>query len=120
MKLTTEAVVSPADGNSSTVTGLSIGLHVVAQGHLHAVVLTHVIDAVTQEGIRRHQRMAGPEVVREDDVGTLILIQLFLLCSAVRMDIWTCVWQTAIEKNNDTWFRLVSWYVSKIYYSKQL
>lgn len=102
MKLTTEGVVSPADGNSSTLTGLSVGLHVVAQGCLHAVVLTHVIDAVTQEGIRRHQRMAGPEAVREDDVGTLILIQLFLLCCAVRMDIWTSVWLTTTEKNNGT------------------
>lgn len=42
--------------------------------------------------------MAGLEVIREDDLGTLSLIQILLLCGAVGVDIWPSVWLTATEE----------------------
>lgn len=41
--------------------------------------------------------MAGFEVVREDDPGTLRLVLLLFFCSAVGVDVWTSVWLTARE-----------------------
>lgn len=94
-ELTTEGVVPPADGDSGALTGLSVGLHVVTESGLHAVVLAHVVHAVTQEGLGGHEGVAGLEAVREDDLGTLSLEPLLLLCGAVGVDIWTGVWLTA-------------------------
>lgn len=42
--------------------------------------------------------MAGPEELREDGVGTLVLVQLLLLGGAVRVDVWTSVWLAATEQ----------------------
>lgn len=99
--LTTECVVPPADGYSSTLTGLCISLHVVTECFLHAIILTHVINAVTQESFSRHHRMAGLETVREDYLCTLSLVQLLFFCSAIRVDVWTSVWLTS--KGGNVW-----------------
>lgn len=97
--LTTEGGVPPADGDSRALTGLSVCLHVVAQCRQHSVILTHVVDTVTQEGVGRHVRVAGLEAVREENFSTVSLIQLLFLCGAVGSDIWTSVWLTATEEN---------------------
>lgn len=80
--------------------GLSVRLHVVAQGGLHAVVLAHVVDAVTQERVRGHHRVAGPEAGGGDDLLTLGLELLLLVCGAVGMYVRTGVRLTAAEENH--------------------
>lgn len=95
LTLTAEGVVPPADGDSGALTGLGVRLHIVAERRLHAVVLTHVVDAVTQESLGGHQRVAGLEAVRQDDMAALSLVKLLLICGAVGVDVWTSVGLTA-------------------------
>lgn len=97
--LTAEGVVPPADGDPRALTGLSIRIHIVTKRCLHSVILAHIVDAVTQESVGGHVRVAGLEAVREDDVGTLRLVQFLFFCSAVGVDVWACVWLTATEES---------------------
>lgn len=97
MSLTAEGVVPPADGDPRALTGLSVRLHVVTKCRFHAVILAHVVDAVTQESVGGHVRVAGLEAVREDDLGALRLVQLLFFCSAVGVDVRASVWLTATE-----------------------
>lgn len=62
--LTTEGGVSPADRDSSAMTGLSVSVNVIAQSRLHAIILAHVIDAVPQERFWRNERVTGLEEIR--------------------------------------------------------
>lgn len=93
--LTAEGAVPPADGDAGTLARLRVGLHVVAQRGLHAVVLAHVEDAVVPEDIWVHQSVAGLEAVRHDDVGTLGCVLDLLVIGAVRVDVRSVVWLTA-------------------------
>lgn len=97
--LTAEGVVPPADGDSCALTGLSVRLHIVAQSQRHAIVLTHVVDAVTNKGLRGHQSVTGLKSVGEENLAAVGLVELLFLCSAVGMDVWTSVWLAAKKKS---------------------
>lgn len=68
LSLTTEGGIPPADGDSSTLAGLSVGLHIVTESLLHAIIFTHVVEAVTQEPARGHHRVTGLKAIRQDDL----------------------------------------------------
>lgn len=94
--LTTEGVVSPADGDAGALARLGICLHVVAECGSHAVVLAHVEDAVVPEDLWIHQSVAGLKAVgHDDDIGTLGFVQVLLVSVAVRVDVRTVVRLTA-------------------------
>ena len=100
-QLTTEGGVPPADRHAGALAGLDVGLHVVTQRGLHAIVLAHVVHAVAQEGLRGHQSVAAAEAVREDDGGAQGFELRLLRRRAIGVDVRALVRLAAAKQQRE-------------------
>lgn len=97
LSLTAEGVVPPADRDSGALTGLCVSLNVIAKRGLHAVVFTHVINAVAQESLWRNERVTGLEAIGQDRLCTLRPVDFFLLLITVGIEIRSWVGLAAVD-----------------------